>query len=332
MTTDKTDRTGSIAWGPDDVPDLSGRTFVVTGASSGLGLVLTRHLAGRGATVLMAVRDLEKGERVRGEILAANPGGDIEVWPLDLLDLDSVRRFADGVRDDERPIDVLVNNGGISNQPRRLSPQGYESQFATNYLGHFALTGLLLESLERGNDPRVVTVGSGFYRRIKGLDFDDLQGEKRYSPIGAYARSKLANILFGIELERRLRAAGSPVRSLVAHPGVAATSMSQSANSTAERMLATVVTSLLARPAEQGTLPILYATAAPKAMPGVFIGPTGPKRNTKVTLDSFVEPGTDAHAAGHLWGVSEDLTDVRYLDTPGPETRNGGLAGGSAQS
>lgn len=314
MTAKEVVSTGPIEWGPTDIPDLGRRTMIVTGASSGLGLVLTRHLAGRGATVLMSVRDLKKGKRVRRELLSADLGGALEVWPLDLLDLDSVRRFAAAIKDDGRPIDVLVNNGGISNQPRRLSPQGYESQFATNHLGHFALTGLLLESLERGSDPRVVTVGSGFYRRIKGLDFNDLQGEKRYSTIGAYARSKLANVLFGIELERRLRAAGSPVRSLVAHPGVAATSMSQSANSTAERLLAMVVTSLLARPAEQGALPILYATAAPEAEPGVFIGPTGPRRRTKVTLDSFVGPGTDARAAGRLWSVSEDLTGVRYLD------------------
>ena len=319
MAMQETAPTGSIQWGPADVPDLSGRTVVVTGASSGLGRGLTRELAGHGATVLMAVRDPEKGEMVRRELLSTKPDGefgDLEVWHLDLLDLDSVRRFGEELRKDGRPIDVLVNNGGISNQPHRLSPQGYESQFATNHLGHFALTGLLLESLERGKDPRIVTVASGFYRRVRGgLNFDDLQGEKRYSPIGAYARSKLANVLFGVELERRLQAADSPIRSLVAHPGMAATSMSQSANSTAERLLATVVTSLLARPAEQGMLPILYAATAPDAEPGTFIGPTGPKRQTEITQDSFVSPGTDARAASRLWSVSVELTGVRYLDT-----------------
>lgn len=313
MTVEEAFSAGPVAWGPAEVLDLTGRTMVVTGASSGLGL--TRHLAGHGATVLMAVRDLEKGERVRGELLSTDPDGDLEVWPLDLLDLGSVRRFADGIRDDGRPIDALVNNGGVSNRPRQLSPQGYEVQFATNHLGHFALTGLLLESLGRGKDPRVVTVASGFYRRVRGgLNFDDLQGEKRYSSIGAYARSKLANVLFGLELERRLRAADSPVRSLVAHPGVAATSMSRSANSILERLLATLVVSLLARSAEQGTLPILFAAAAPHATPGSFIGPTGPRRRTKVTRDAFVGPGTDARAAERLWDVSEEMTGVRYLD------------------
>ena len=256
---------------------------------------------------------------MRGELLSTKPDGgfgDLEVWPLDLLDLDSVRCFADGLREDGRAIDVLVNNGGISNKPRRLSPQGYESQFATNHLGHFALTGLLLESLERGEAPRVVTVASSYYRYVRGgLNFDDLQGEKKYSPIGAYARSKLANVLFGLDLERRLRAADFPVRSLVAHPGMSATPMSRSANSTAERLLTTVMGSLLARPAEQGALPTLYAASAPEAEAGVFIGPTGPKRHTKVTQDVFVGPGTDARAANRLWSVSEELTGVRYLDT-----------------
>ncbi|MDQ3645867.1 MAG: SDR family NAD(P)-dependent oxidoreductase [Actinomycetota bacterium] len=295
---------------------MTGCNIIVTGASSGLGLALTRHLATHGATVLMAVRDPEKGERVRRDLSSANLDGTLEVWPLDLLDLDSVRRFADGVRDDGRPIDVLVNNAGISNQPRRLSSQGYESQFATNHLGHFALTGLLLESLERGDDPRVVTMASGYYRYVRGgLNFNDLNGEKRYSPIGAYARSKLANVLFGLDLERRLRAADSPVRSLIAHPGIAATSMSQSANSTAERLLAKAITLLMARPAEQSVLPILYATAATEAGPGVFIGPTGPRQNTRVTLDDFVGPATDEQPAVRLWDVSEELTGVRYLDT-----------------
>jgi NAD(P)-dependent dehydrogenase (short-subunit alcohol dehydrogenase family) len=307
--------TGPIAWGPAEVPDLTGRTMIVTGASSGLGLILTRHLAGHGATVLMSVRDVGKGERVRRELTSARPDGVLEVWPLDLLDLDSVRRFADGLRADGRPIDALVNNGGIYNQPRRLSPQGYESQFATNHLGHFALTGLLLEGLARGEAPRVVTVGSFIYRRFKGLNFDNLQGEKRYSPVGAYVQSKLANVLFGLELERRLRAVGSPVRSLIAHPGMATTPLHQRTNSAAERLLAKTMTLLFARPAEQGVLPILYATTDPGAAPGVFIGPTGPKQHAKITLDDFAVPATDEQLAARLWGVSEDLTGVRYLDT-----------------
>lgn len=318
MTTEKMVTTDSAGWGIADVPDQTGRTIVVTGASSGLGLVVARELAARGATVLMAVRDPEKGERVRWELLSENSGGAVEVWPLDLLDLDSVRRFAEGLHEDGRPIDALVNNAGISNLPRRrLSPQGYESQFATNHLGHFALTGLLLESMERGEEPRVVTVASGFYRWPKGLDFDNLQGEKSYSPFWAYVRSKLANVLFGLELERRLRAAGSPVRSLISHPGVANTPLQRSANSSAERLLAKAVNLLVARPAEQGALPILYATAAPEAEAGVFVGPTGRRQKTRITQDDFAGPATDIRAASRLWSLSEDLTGVRYLQPEG---------------
>ena len=313
MTIQKAAPTTPVEWGSADMPDLTGRTVVVTGASSGLGRVLAREFAGHGATVLMAVRDPEKGGRVREELLSTNPDGALEVWPLDLLDLDSVRGFADDLREDGRAIDVLVNNAGISNAPRRLSPRGHESQFATNHLGHFALTGLLLDSLERGEEPRVVTVSSGFYRLPrKGLDFGNLQGERRYSPFWAYVHSKLANALFGVELERRLRQAGSPVRSLVAHPGVAETPLQRSANSPIERLMAKAVNLLLARSAEQGALPILYAAVAPHATPGLFIGPTGPKQRAKVAQDGFVGPGTDARAAERLWDASEDLTGVRY--------------------
>ena len=315
MTIQKAAPTSPVQWGSVDIPDLTGRTAVVTGASSGLGLVLARELAGHGATVLMAVRDREKGRRVRRELLSGNSEGVFEVWALDLSDLDSVRRFAEDLREDGRPIDVLVNNAGISNVPvRRLSPQGHESQFATNHLGHFALTGLLLDSLGRGEEPRVVTVSSGFYRLPrKGLDFGNLQGERRYSPFWAYVYSKLANALFGVELERRLRQVGSPVRSLVAHPGVAETPLQRSANSPIERLTAKAVNLLLARSAEQGALPIFYAAVAPHATPGLFIGPTGPKQRTKVAQDGFVGPGTDARAAERLWDASEDLTGVRYL-------------------
>lgn len=312
---DRPSGVGALAWNVGAIPELTGRTIIVTGASSGLGLIMAGHLAAHGATVLMAVRDTAKGERARQEILAAHAAAALEVWALDLLDLDSVRRFAAAVRSDGRPIDALVNNAGISNQPRRLSPQGYESQFATNFLGHFALTGLLLDPLARGHDPRVVSVGSNLYRRVRGgIAFDNLDGARSYSPSGAYIRSKLANILFGLELERRLRAADSPVRSLIAHPGMATTPMHQHLNSAAERLLMRVMTLLFARPAEAGTLPLLYATVAPQAPVGLFIGPTGPKGRPTIALDPFVGAATDRSVARRLWDVAGGLTGVRYLD------------------
>lgn len=304
-----------VIWDASATPDLTGRTMIVTGASSGLGLLLTRHLAAHGATVIMAIRDTAKGEGVRQELLKAHPGAALELWPLDLLDLDSVRRFAAAVAADGRPIDALINNAGIGNQPRRLSPQGYESQFATNLLSHYALTGLLLGSLARGHDPRVISVGSNLYRRIRRpLNFANLNGERSYSPGGAYIQSKLANILFGQELERRLRAIDSPVRSLVAHPGMATTPMHQHLNSAADRLLMKVMTALLARPAEQGVVPLLYATVAPQAPVGLFIGPTGPKDRPKIALDRYVGPATDDAAARRLWDVAGQMTGVRYLD------------------
>ena len=305
----------SFSWATSEIPDLTGRTIIVTGASSGLGLILTQQLALRGATVLMAVRNLAKGKHVRQELLSAHPDGRLEVWPLDLLDLASVQSFAAAIRKDGRAIDVLINNGGIYNQPRRLSPQGYESQFATNHLGHFALTGLLLESLGQGHAPRVVTVSSDFYRRVgQRINVSDMNGEKRYSPVRRYGHSKLANILFGLELERRLRAAGSPIRSLLAHPGMATTPLQQNVNSVAERLFNKVMTRLVARPAEQGALPLLFAATAPEAKPGVFIGPTGPKQHVKIALEAFVGGAADSQQGKQLWHVSEDLTGVRYLD------------------
>lgn len=312
MTT--TSNHAPITWTADDLPDQTGRTVVVTGASSGLGLVLTRALVGRGAQVVMAVRDAAKGESVRAELLADRPSGRLDVVTLDLLDLDSVRRFADHLHDQDRAVDVLVNNAGIGNVPRHLSPQGYESHFATNHLGHFALTGLLLDLLDRGTEPRVVSVGSNLYRRVRvTIDFDDLAGDRGYSPGRAYIRSKLANILFGTELDRRLRDADSGVRSLVAHPGMASTPMHQHVRSVGQRALMRVMSALLSRTAEQGAAPILYATAAPGAPTGLFIGPSARKSDLRVHFDALRPPADDLDLAARLWQVSEDITGVRFL-------------------
>src|SRR5918994_6488987 len=194
--------TMSDKWTADDIPDQSGRTFVITGASDGLGLAATRELVRTGGHVVMAVRNEAKGRAAAAEIADAQPGADLEVRKLDLLDLDSVTAFA---VDFGGRVDVLLNNAGIMAPPRSLSPQGHESQFATNHLGHFALTGLLLERIGQGRDPRVVTVSSLAQSHGK-VHFDDLTGERGYSPFGYYGQSKFANMLFTLELDRRLRA------------------------------------------------------------------------------------------------------------------------------
>ena len=299
----------AVRWSYDDMPDQTGRTVVVTGASSGLGLVLADRLARRGASVIMAVRDVAKGERVRAGLT-----GDLEVRQVDLADLDSVRRFADGLHADGRHLDVLVNNAGIGAQRRELTPWGHERVFATNHLGAFALTGLLLDLFRPDHDPRVVAVGSNLYRRFKPrVDFEDLSAERGFAPGAAYVRSKLANLLFGAELDRRLRRAGSPVRSFLSHPGMAPTPMHEGARTFAQKAMVTIAGAFLNRPVEQAVLPLAFAATDPAARTGVFLGPAARKKDIRVHFAALVPPADDLALADRLWRVSEDATGVRYL-------------------
>jgi NAD(P)-dependent dehydrogenase (short-subunit alcohol dehydrogenase family) len=297
-------------WTFDDMPDQTGRTVVVTGASSGLGLIAADQMAAHGATVLMAVRDVAKGTRV-----AATFRGDVEVHHLDLADLESVRRFAADLHAAGRHIDVLLNNAGIGARQRLLTPQGQESVFATNHLGHFALTGLLLDLFRPDHDPRVVTVSSNLYRRTRTrIDFDDLTAARSFAPGRAYIRSKLANMLFGAELDRRLRATGSGVRSFLTHPGMALTPMNAEPQSAGEKAVMAIAKPLLARTAEQGTLPLLFAATSPHAKTGVFLGPGLRRSDLRVHFAEIAAPATDRELAARLWAVSQDLTGVTYLD------------------
>jgi NAD(P)-dependent dehydrogenase (short-subunit alcohol dehydrogenase family) len=298
------------SWTVADLADQSGRTFVVSGASSGLGVALTHHLAERGGRVIMAVRDLAKGRRVRDEVLAGQAGADIDVRHVNLLDLDSVREFAEGLRTGDVPVDVLINNGGIANVPHQLSPQGVESQMATNHLGHFALTGLLMDRLARGQAPAVVTVGSGMYR-LGRLDPDDLAGARGYSTGGAYATSKLANVLFALELERRLRAAGSPARSLLAHPGMASTGLNRDAPASA-RAISAVLGLLMRRPIDEAVAPILYAATETAAPAGRHIGPGRPLRRARPTFETLSGPATDLDLARRLWARSAAIAGIDF--------------------
>lgn len=299
-------------WTADRIPDQSARVAVVTGANSGLGLATTRALARRGGHVILAVRDEAKGRRAAEEITAEQPGAGLEVRRLDLADLDSVRAFADRIRADHPRLDVLVNNAGVMAPPRSLSVQGHESQFAANHLGHFALTGLLLDLLADGVDPRVVTVSSANHRQGR-LFLDDLSGEKKYSPMGFYNQSKFANAVFGWELHRRLTAAGSPVRSLLAHPGYTATNLQTSAPVGMVKVLFGFVLAPLAQRPEKGALPQLYAATAPEAKGGEFIGPDGIAElrghPTRVRLSG---EAADPETGRRLWELSERLTRVRF--------------------
>ncbi|MFG2291742.1 oxidoreductase [Streptomyces sp. NPDC048603] len=296
-------------WTADDIPDQTGRTVVVTGANSGLGYVTARELARRGAHVILTVRNTDKGTAALGRLRGELPEASAELRSLDLADLDSVRAFADGL---DTPVDVLVNNAGIMMPPRSLTKQGFESQFGTNHLGHFALTGLLLDRLRAGRDPRVVTVSSTLHKN-GAIHFDDLHGDRSYSPRGFYAQSKYANVLFGLELDRRLRASAAPVSSLLAHPGYSATNLQSSGPTGLLKSILKVTNRLVAQDVETGALNQLYAAACPDARSGQFIGPDG--RNESKGHPTLVRPTESAEnpeTARRLWDLSETLTGVTY--------------------
>lgn len=294
----------------DPVPDQRGRVAVVTGATSGLGLVTASELARRGAHVVLAVRRTDAGHEV-----ARGMGGDTEVRELDLASLDSVRTFAATLAADHPAVDLLVNNAGaVVLGPRRTSVDGFELQLATNALGHFALTGLLLDALTAGNGPRVVHLSSITHKRAH-LDLDDLRHERGYRPAAAYGRSKLATTVLGLELDRRLRAAGSPVLSVLAHPGLTRTNLTPRAWEHRPRLgrLMSAVGLLVTQRVEQGALPQLHAATAPGVRGGQFFGPAGLwETRGRVTEARLGPEAADPALGARLWAAAEELTGVRY--------------------
>jgi NAD(P)-dependent dehydrogenase (short-subunit alcohol dehydrogenase family) len=315
----------SVKWTSDQMPDQSGRTAVVTGANSGLGLEATRELARSGARVVLACRDTDKGTAALREIEAGMPDAQVEVAALDLASLASVRAFADRFRSEHETLDILINNAGVMAPPRRETADGFELQFGTNHLGHFALTALLLGAMEGREDARVVTVSSGAHRMGR-IDFEDLQRTRRYNRWRAYGQSKLANLLFAFELDRRLRAAGAAISSLAAHPGYAATNLQSSAPPKLDRLVMVVTNRLLAQSAEMGVLPTLYAATYPGLEGGAFIGPDGiaeQRGHPKAVMAN--RSARDEAVARRLWTVSEELTGVSF-ELPviqEPATRSG---------
>lgn len=265
--------------------DLTGRRAVVTGGSSGLGLVTTRELLRRGAVVMIGARDMARAERARDHLIAElnSPSDRLIVAPLDLIDPHSIRRFAQTVNN--APLDLLVLNAGISSIPLRHDHAGIESQFATNHLGHFALTGHLLPALEPGVDPRIVTVSSALYTGAT-LNLDDLSNRTTYSPGRAYSRSKLANVIFAVELQRRLSAQGSMVRSFAAHPGMARTPLHATYPSAATRVLTKAVSRVVGRDLEPADIGVLTAALNQEATPTLFWGPVG----SKIAPDALGQP------------------------------------------
>ncbi|HEY4779080.1 MAG TPA: oxidoreductase [Solirubrobacterales bacterium] len=302
----------SEKWTAADIPDQAGRTAVVTGANSGLGLAAARALAGAGAEVVLACRDTAKGEAAVESIRAELPEASVALEALDLSSLDSVRASAERFGADHPGPDLLINNAGVMAPPRRQTADGFELQLGTNHLGHFALTGLLLGGMQGREDARVVTVSSTAHK-FGRINFDNLQGEQRYFRWNAYGQSKLANVLFARELDKRLRAAGSTVKSLAAHPGYAATNLQSAAPPLLDRAVMAVTNHLFGQSPEMGALPELYAATRPNLDGGLFIGPDGfEEQRGHPRVVSPVKAGRDEAVAARLWGVSEELTGVSY--------------------
>jgi NAD(P)-dependent dehydrogenase (short-subunit alcohol dehydrogenase family) len=300
------------------MPDLSEKRVVVTGANSGLGFEATKAFAAKGAHVVMACRSLERGREARSEVANAVTGASLTVMELDLADIDSVNEFADQLETKFSTLDVLCNNAGVMAIPRRETAQGFEMQFGVNHLGHFALTGRLFEMLrDAPGQSRVVTQSSGLHERGE-MDFEDPHGERSYDKWEAYAQSKLANLLFAYELQRRLDATGGDgVASLGCHPGYAATNLQsrgpQMEGSKLRAGVMRVANALFAQSAEMGAFPMLYAATAADVDGGDYVGPTGlmEMRGRPGTVESSTR-SYDETSARRLWQYSEDATGVTY--------------------
>jgi NAD(P)-dependent dehydrogenase (short-subunit alcohol dehydrogenase family) len=296
-------------WTTTNLPDQTGRTAVITGANTGLGYETATGLAAKGAHVVLAVRNLEKGKAAADLIARANPGASVAIQELDLTSLDSIRAAADQLRSGHDSIDLLINNAGVMMTPKSTTKDGFELQFGTNHLGHFALTNLLIDRVLAVPGSRIVTVSSQGHRFARnGIRFDDLQSERSYSRVGAYGQAKLANLMFTYELQRRLQ--GTNTIAVAAHPGGSNTELARNTPA-AMRAIFDVVGPLITQSAEMGALPTLRAATDPGVIGGQYYGPDGfgeQRGYPKVVASSAASHDTDAQR--RLWAVSEELTSV----------------------
>lgn len=291
--------------------DLSNKTVIITGASSGIGLEAAKALANRGAQVIIAVRNSQKGMLAKELILQENSSASVEVMELNLADLSSVRSFAKAIIDGYDRLDILINNAGVMVPPYQLTMDGFELQFGTNHLGHFALTGLLLPLLKKTVDSRIVTLSSLAHRRAH-IHFNNLDGSKGYKAMEFYGQSKLANLLFAKELDNRLKEHGLSTISLACHPGISSTNLFKIGKKDPSKMMRSLM-NVLFQPAEKGALPTIYAATDKSLKGGEYIGPDG-RGNRKGN------PALETPAAGiynldtmkRLWDVSEKLTGVEF--------------------
>jgi len=295
-------------WTSDDVPGQHGRLAVVTGANTGLGFETARVLAARGASVVLAVRDTDKGKLAAARIAGTAPGANVTVQPLDLTSLESVRAAAAELRARHPAIDLLINNAGVMFTPQQTTGDGFELQFGTNHLGHFALTGLLLEQMLPVPGSRVVTVSSLAHRIRARINFDDLHGERSYRRVAAYSQSKLANLMFTYELQHRLSGAGTTI-AVAAHPGLAGTELTRNSPPIAAFFYARVIS----QKAAMGALPTLRAATDPGVLGGQYYGPGrlfGARGYPKLAQPS--RQSRDTAIQRRLWTVSEELTRVTF--------------------
>jgi NAD(P)-dependent dehydrogenase (short-subunit alcohol dehydrogenase family) len=311
-------------WKAADIPSLAGKRVLITGANSGIGYHAALKLARKGAHILFASRDRKRGEDALGRLHADSPGANCELVIFDLASLASVHNFAEKELAQHRPLHILINNAGVMAPPKRIeTADGFELQFGTNVLGHFALTALLMPALEQAaakspDRPRIVTIASIAHKRGQ-LNFNDLQSTKSYGPMRAYQQSKLANVIFALELDRRLRAENSRVMSIAAHPGVANTNLFQSGNYSpfekAARNLVGHIIGIALNSDSEGALPTLYAATAPGAEDGGYYGPQGFQEMSGDVVDNakIAPQALDTAAADRLWQVCEDLTRIEFL-------------------
>jgi NAD(P)-dependent dehydrogenase (short-subunit alcohol dehydrogenase family) len=298
-------------WNTADIPDQSGRVAVITGSNTGLGFETAKALAAKGARVVLAVRNLEKGKEAASAIAADSPGADLTLQELDLSSLDSVRSAADQLNAEQDHIDLLINNAGLMYpSPRQTTKDGFETQFGTTHLGHFALTGLVLDRLVKTPGSRVVTVSSIGHRINAAIHFEDLQWERSYNRVAAYGQSKLANLLFTYELQRRLAPHGTTI-ALAAHPGGSDTDLMRHLPSALQ--FALPVMRPLFQPAAMGALPTLRAATEPGLVGAEYFGPDGlgGVRGYPEQVSSSAQ-SHDVDLQRRLWAVSEELTGVTY--------------------
>ena len=299
-------------WTTADVPDLNGRVAIITGSNTGIGFQAAAVLAESGAHVVLAVRNTEKGNHALARIVAAHPNADVTLQELDLGSLKSVRTAAAALRRAYPRIDLLINNAGVMWTPRQLTADGFEMQLGTNHLGHFALTGLLLENLLPVRGSRVVTVSSSGHRFRAAIHFDDLQSEQHYDRFAAYGQSKLANLLFTYELQRRLATAHKNTIAVAAHPGAASTELGRNAPTLVKPLFA-LAGPLLFQNATMGALPTLRAATDPDVEGGQYYGPDGlGEQRGHPKLVSSSAQSHDEDVQRRLWAVSEELTGVTY--------------------